>query len=205
MPSSSSLKNQNWARWLVGALLAANIVAAFFLLYPPGGSAEDLDRQWASLQAQLAAKRKLVTEMRQHVASVEKGRSEGDQFLGQYFLSRRTAYATLLSELVEAANTAGITPREHAYTMDPIEGSADMDMMTITANYEGTYANLLRFVHAVDQSPRLLIIEGLSAAPVQGSNTLTVNMKMEAFVRQDGGLVQAAEVDGNPVQEPTRP
>ena len=40
-------------------------------------------------------------------------------------------------------------------------------MMSITANYEGTYANLMRFVHELDRSPRLLIIEALNAAPQQ--------------------------------------
>jgi hypothetical protein len=205
MPSSSSPKNQNWLRWAVGALLAANLAAAFFLLYPPGGSAEDLERQWIALQTQLASKRKVVQEMRQHVGSVENGRGEGDQFLAQYFLARRTAYATLLGELVTAANQAGIKPREHAYALDPIEGSDDLNMMTITANYEGTYANLLRFVHAVDTSPRLLIIEGLSAAPEQGTNILTVNMKMEAFVREDGSLVEAAFAREPVRQEPPRP
>jgi type IV pilus assembly protein PilO len=199
MPSSSNSKNQNWLRWLVGGLLAANIVAAFFLLYPPGGSAEDLERQWASLQTQLASNRKVAQGMRQHVGSVEKGRGEGDRFLSQYFLARRTAYATLLAELVTAATEAGIKPREHAYALDPIEGSEDLTMMTITANYEGTYANLLRFVHAVDRSPRLLIIEGLSAAPEQGTNILTVSMKMEAFVRDDGSLVeQSASAEKRP-------
>ena len=42
---------------------------------------------------------------------------------------------------------------------------------------------MLKFVHSIDQSPRLLIIESLSAVPQQGSNTLSVSMKIDAFVR----------------------
>ena len=208
MPSNSNARNYNWLRAVLGALVACNLVAAFFLLYPPGGSAEELEQQSVALRAQLGAKRKIVTEMRQHVAAVEKGRGEGDGFLNQYFLARRTAYATLLGELVAAANQAGIKAREHSYAMEPIEGSDTLDMMTITANYEGTYANLLRFVHAVDKSPRLLIIEGLSAAPLQGANTLSVNMKMEAFVREDGSALEQPAGALKAVltsQEPTRP
>ncbi len=59
-------------------------------------------------------------------------------------------------------------------------------MMSISANYEGTYANLMRFVHELDRSPRLLIIEGLNAAPEQSGGNLNISMKIDTFVREDG-------------------
>src|SRR6266581_513454 len=163
----------------LGALSALNLIAAGLVLFPPGGSAEDLGRQLATLQSQVESRQTLLERTREHTAAVEKGRSEGDQFLGNYFLERRTAYSTLLSELVEAANQSKIKPREHAYSTEPIEGSDSLSMMTITANYEGTYSDLMHFVHEIDRSPRLLIVESLNAAPQQGSNTLIVNMKLE--------------------------
>jgi hypothetical protein len=167
----------------LGVLAALNLIAAGLVFFPPGGSAEDLERQFAALQAQLHSREALLERTREHAAAVEKGRAEGDQFLNTYFLERRTAYATLLSELVGAADQSKIKPREHAYATEPVEGSNSLNMMTITANYEGTYANLMHFVHEIDRSPRLLIVESLNAAPQQGSNTLVVNMKMETFVR----------------------
>jgi len=166
--------------------LVADIGAAWIFLYPPGGSADELEQQLTALQAQTAAKRALLTSTRQHVAAVERGRSEGDQFLNQYFLARRTAYSTLLSELVAAADQAKIKPKEHAYATEPIEGSDTLSMMSISANYEGTYSNLMRFVHELDRSRRLLIIEGLNAAPQATSGTLNISMKIDSFVREDG-------------------
>jgi len=118
---------------------------------------------------------------------VEKGRSQGDQFLGTYFLSRRSAYSTLLGQLGEAAQQSQIKPREHSFSTEPIEGSDTLSMMTITASYEGTYQNLMNFVHQVDQSPGMMIIESLNAAPQAGSNTLSVNLKIDTFVREDVG------------------
>jgi type IV pilus assembly PilO-like protein len=170
----------------LGALAALNLIAAALVLFPPGGSAEDLGRQLATLQSQVESRQTLLERTREHAAAVEKGRSEGDEFLGNYFLERRTAYSTLLSELVEAANQSKIKPREHAYSTEPIEGSDSLSMMTITANYEGTYSDLMHFVHEIDRSPRLLIVESLNAAPQQGSNVLSVNMKLETFVREGG-------------------
>jgi hypothetical protein len=178
-------------RIALGVLVGANLAAAALVMFPPGGSADELERQRASLTAQVASARVRLAQTTQHVSAVEKGRTEGEQFLGDYFLARRTAYSTLLSELVAAADDAKIKPKEHAYATEPIEGSDSLSMMTITANYEGTYANLMRFVHAIDRSPRMLIIEALNAAPEQGNQNLAISMKIDAFVREDGSAVEA--------------
>jgi len=174
--------------WRIGlaTLAAATVAAGWIAVNPPGGSAEDLKQQLGVLETQVAAKRMLLASTRQHVAAVEQGRAEGDKFLNEYFLARRTAYSTLLSELVDAADRAKIKPKEHAYATEPIEGSDSLSMMSISANYEGTYANLMRFVHELDRSPRLLIIEALNAAPEQSGGTLNISMKIDTFVRDDG-------------------
>jgi type IV pilus assembly protein PilO len=177
-------------RWRIalGVLLLATVCAAWIVMYPPGGSADDLQRQLSALESQTAARRALLASTREHVAAVEQGRTEGDKFLNQYFLARRTAYSTLLSELVDAADRAKIKPKEHAYATEPVEGSDSISMMSISANYEGTYANLMRFVHELDRSPRLLIIEALNAAPEQSGGTLNISMKIDTFVRDDGSV-----------------
>jgi hypothetical protein len=175
-------------RVLLGVLVVADLIGAALVLFPPGGSADDVERELSTLQSQVVTKRELVARTREHVSAVSRGRAEGDQFLDSYFLARRTAYSTLLTELVLAADQAQIKPREHAYATEAIEGSDLLSMMTITANYEGTYANLMRFVNAVDRSPRLLIIEGLTAAPQQNGGVLSISMKIDAFVREDGTI-----------------
>ncbi len=172
-------------RVILGVLLGLNLIAAGVILFPPGGSAEQMEQQLAALQSQVASRNKIIEVTRQHVAAVEKGRSQGDQFLGTYFLGRRTAYSTLLGQLGDAAQQSQIKPREISYATEPIEGSDTLSMMTITASYEGTYQDLMSFVHQVDQSPGLMIIESLSAAPQTGAKTLSVTLKLDTFVRED--------------------
>jgi hypothetical protein len=174
-------------RIVLGALLALNLIAAGLLLFPPGGSADDLERELASLQSQMMQKRALLERSRLNVAAIEKARGEGDHFLNDYFLNRRTADSTLLSELTEAAGRAQIKERDSAQTTEFIEGSDSLSMMTITANFEGTYRNLVNFIGELDHSEQLLIIESMTAAPQQGSNTLTVSMKLNAFIRDESG------------------
>jgi len=190
---------------VLGALLAANMVAAALVLFPPGGSAEELQREATMLQAQLSANQALVERTRQHLAAVEKGRDSGDEFLSGYFLSSRTAYSTLLSELSEAGSRSKIKQREYAYSTEPIEGSDNLSMLTITANFDGVYRDVLNFVHELDRSPRLLIIESLSAAPQQGSNVLSVSMKIDAFVREQPAAPAAAPAESKTVAESRSP
>lgn len=186
MPRSSS----RIIRIVLGALLAANLIAAGLVLFPPGGSAEDLQRQMTALQSQVVQGKTRLDRTREHVAAVEKGREEGDEFLASYFLERRTAYSTLYSEISEAAIKSKIKQREYSYSTDPIEGSDTLSMMSITANFDGSYADVLNFVHELDKSPRLLIVESLNAAPQQGSNVLSVSMKIDTFVRDASGAAE---------------
>ncbi|MBI4873381.1 MAG: type 4a pilus biogenesis protein PilO [Acidobacteria bacterium] len=173
-------------RVLLGVLLAGNLVAAFLVFRPIGGSAEELQQQMSALRRQFGQRQAGVGNLRALVAKLEKGRAEGDRFIAQHFLARRTAYSTLMAELGKSAQSAGIKPREHAFNFEPIEGSDTLGMLIVTANYEGSYADLVQFVNALDRSPRLLIVESLTAAPQQAGGTLNVAMRLNAFVVDDG-------------------
>ncbi len=174
-------------RVVLGVLVLANVVAAGLVLFPPGGSAEDLERQRVVLEAQLRAKQSVLETTRQHAAAVDKGRSEGDNFLGQYFLANRTSSSTLLAELQQAASQTKLKARDTTFSIQPIEGSDTLSVTSIVAAYEGTYPDLMHFVHELDRSQRFLMIESLSATPQQTGDILTVSLKVNAFVREDVG------------------
>jgi Tfp pilus assembly protein PilO len=185
---NSRLRDPQFAvRVVLGVLVLANIVAAVFVLFPPGGSAEDLDRQRITLESQLKSKRTLLETTVQHASAVDKGRSEGDRFLSDYFLANRTSSSTLLGELQKAASQTKLRPRDTSFSTQPVEGSDTLSVKSIVASYEGTYPDLMRFVHELDKSNIFLMIESLSAAPQQTGDILAVSMKVNAFVREDAG------------------
>ena len=190
-------------RIVLGTLLVLNLIALGLVLFPLGGSADDLGRELATLQSQLAQKRTQLDRSRLNVSAIEKARGEGDHFLDDYFLTRRTADSALLTELNAAAVKAQIKERDSAQTTELIEGSDALSMMTITANFEGTYRNLLNFIGELDRSKQLLIIESMTAAPQQGSNTLAVSMKIDAFIRDEprGEAAPARETAQTTVRE----
>jgi type IV pilus assembly protein PilO len=171
-------------RVVVGVLVAANLAAAVAVFRPIGGSAEALRQRLTRLQAEVRRKEETLSRLRNLEATVEKARSETDRFLQDYFLDRRTAYSTLVEELTSLAEKAGVRPKGDSYVTEPVEGSQTLEMLVITAHYEGTYADLVHFVNLIDRSPRFLTIDSLQAAPQQATGTLNISLKLNAFVRK---------------------
>jgi Tfp pilus assembly protein PilO len=192
MPGTSRLRVKDTrvlVRGVLGALLLANVVAALIAFKPWGGSAEDLARKQADLRQQLTLSQARLGKTRALVAKAERARKEGDHFLAEYTTDRRTTYSTIAAELERTSQEAGIKPRPASYTLEPVEGSDTLYQMTITAAYEGTYANLTKFMNLLDKSPRFLIIESLTAAPQQTNtgDALSISIKLDTFVREEPG------------------
>jgi len=177
-------------RAILGALLLLNLIAAVILFKPWGGSADDLERQVNLLRQQLPQQRGSLARTKALVEKVEKARSEGDQFMQKYMLNGRNTYSTIIGELDRAATQVNLKPRERQFNVEPIEGSDTLGMMTISANYEGPYPNLTKFINELDRSPRFMIIESLQASPQPVGTAVNVNFKLNAFVKDDTGGVQ---------------
>jgi len=174
-------------RAILGVLLLLNIAAAVILFKPWGGSAEDLERRQADLRRQLAPQQAALAKTKALAEKVQKARSEGDEFMKKNMLDARTKYSSIIGELETAATRVGLKPKESTFAKEPIEGSDNLEMMTISANYEGAYPNLTKFINELDRSPRFLIIESLQASPQPLGPAINVNFRLNAFVRDDSG------------------
>jgi Tfp pilus assembly protein PilO len=173
-------------RAVLGLLVLANLVAAGMVFKPLGGSPEDLQRRLVQLGAEVQQRQASLDRLHNLVQTVEKTRSQADQFFSEYFLDSRTAASAIVSELTTLAKEAGIKDKEHSFAAEPVEGSDTLEMMNIEGHYEGTYANLIHFVNLVDRSPRFLTIESLQATPQQSQGLLNISLKLNVFVRGAG-------------------
>lgn len=176
-------------RAVLALLLLANVVAALITFKPWGGSAEDLARRQTALRQQLTMAQAQLSRTRALVAKAERARTQGDKFLSEYTTDRRTTFSTIAAELERTSQAAGIKPRPASYELEPVEGSDTLYQMTITAGFEGSYANLTKFMNLLDKSPRFLIIESLNAAPQQtnAGDLLSISIKLDTFVREQPG------------------
>jgi hypothetical protein len=177
------------AGWLrLGAVFLAllNAVALFFYFVPPGGSRSDLTVQSMELRQRIAGTRKASFRLRTVASKVQLGNHESSDFEAKYFLPKRLAYEAVLAELQRMAAASGMQDRGGAYTEEPIEGTSDLTLLNLTANFEGTYANLMQFLYQVDKSPMLLMLDTLSAAPLQSGHLLNTSLRFQYIFREDG-------------------
>lgn len=189
MPRSFNLPSSSpraLIRWGLGILAAANLVALYFVIRPMGGSAEELSQQALEMHSEIGQQQAVLDRTRLLVSKIESGRGEGDKFMAGYFLPRRTAYSTIMAELNDLAGQAKITSRDSAWSLDAVDGSDTLDMMQISANFEGLYPDLIHFINLLDKSDRLVIIESLNATPQQSGGRLNVALKLDTFVQEDG-------------------
>jgi type IV pilus assembly protein PilO len=153
------------ARLMLGLLLAANLAAAIVAFKPFGGSAEDLMRQEQALRRELQEFQVKQARTRALVEKVQLARKEGDQFLSNYLLDRRSTMSSIEEELTRTAKEAGIKRGQTSFALDPVEGSETLS----------------------HKSPRFLIIERMVAAPQVGGQNLNVSLQLDAFVRDSAG------------------
>jgi Tfp pilus assembly protein PilO len=173
-------------RIALGLLLAANLVAAGFALNMFGSSPEVLNQALVSAEARLQADQARLARSRVLTSSIGRGKSESDTFLANFFTGRRNTYSSIIGEITETAKTAGMKTQDGTIApLDPIEGSDDLSMMTISINFEGSFAQFVKFVNLVDRSPRFLIIESMQVAPQPKGDVLNTNLKLHVFVKED--------------------
>ena len=185
-------------RVLIGLLLVANLVVAAIAFKPFGGSADDLRQDQGRLSSQLRQLKSTLEISKQHVEKIEIARTGGDEFLAKYIMEKRAAAAITVEEMNKAAADAGMRELPETAGYEDIEGSDTLQMMSITAPFEGSYAGLTKLMNLLEKSPRFLIIDSLNLNAPQQQNgqpgaaqqNLNVSLKLLTFVRDDAGVVE---------------
>ena len=178
-----------------GALALLNGVALFLYLAPPGGSREQLTEESRGVRTQIAATRTRSTRLKSIAGKVQVGSNESAEFESRFFLPKRVAYETVIAEIQRMSSASGLKERDSVFTEEPIEGTEDLSLLNITGNYEGTYENLMHFLHEVDRSPMLLMLDTMQAAPQQRAGQLTTSIRFQAVIREEPA---AAAAGGQP-------
>jgi Tfp pilus assembly protein PilO len=176
-----------WLKAALAVLVVLNLAAIYLYFAPPGGSRRQLTEQDASIRRESAARFQAASHLKVVSQKVELGGEQTSRFAKQYFIPNRMAFSVLVGEMLRMSSAAGLHEGQRAYSQEPIEGTDDLNLLTINANYSGSYDQLMNFLNQVDRSDQLLILDTLSATPMQqGSGILNVTMRFLAIVKEDG-------------------
>src|SRR6185437_6894890 len=152
-----------WLQTLVGILAVSNAVALFLYFDPPGGSRAELTSQSERLRFSINAAKAQGARLKKVSTQVQLGSQQAVDFQSHYILPKRLAYESIMGEIQRMAQASNLTERDGQMTEEPIEGTADLSLITNAVNFEGSYDSLMRFLYAVDRSPQLLMLDTLIA------------------------------------------
>lgn len=172
-----------WLKTAVATLAVLNAAALFLYLDPPGGSRAKLQAESQNVRMQVMGARAQARRLQTVSNKVQLGGVESSSFESKYFLPRRQAYSTVLAEIQRMAQVAGLQARDAVFSEEPIEGTDDLSLLNMTANYEGPYSTLTRFLYEADKSPMLLMLDAMTASPQQKAGLITTSIRFQAIIR----------------------
>ena len=178
-------------RGVLGLLLFANLIVAAFAFHLVGDTPNELDAQLISVRSSFRAAQQHLNRSKILINNMDLSREQGDKFLASYVTPRRQTYSTMDAEINQLAKTSGMRVGVLNYSLlDPIENSTDLYMMTVTADFEGPYAALVKFVNELDRSQRFLLIEQIQVTPQPKGDLLNAVIKLNTFIRDERGVAQ---------------
>ncbi len=182
-PRSAQRGPRFWLRTVLGVLLVLDAAALFLYFDPPGGSRAELTAESQSLRTSIDTARKQAARLKVIAGKVELGGKESIDFESRYIYPKRLAYESIISEIQRMAQAANLVERDGQWIEEPIEGTADLSLLTNSVNFEGSYASLMRFLYEVDRSPKLLMLDTLTASP-QKAGQITAQVRFQAVIRE---------------------
>ncbi len=193
-----------WLKVAAGALALANAVALFLFIAPPGGSQSELVQERQQLHSDILGSRHSAARLQTVSGKVQQGSAQADDFETKYFLPERLAYENVIAEVQRMAKASGLEAREAVYSKEPIEGSDDLSVLNIAQRFNGSYENLMHFLHEVDTSKSLLMLDTLQATPQQHAGQIEAEVRFQAVIRDEAsGLIPVKEeTGGNPGGQP---
>jgi len=174
---------QLWAghRWplsAVGLLLLANLVLSLVLRSYLVPTVSQREQQLIGRQAELRGGGSGGSPVQQFV----QGEKDLAAFRGKIPLHRE--FTGLIIELQDLADAAGLDLAQVSYRHD-LDSANQLMRYQLAFTIAGSYRAVKQFVHALEQSPRLVIIQqiGLQGVEEEQATDVQLQLTLETFFR----------------------
>lgn len=178
---------QNSRRWkkAVEICLACVLVLDVILLYADwrarsAGPEEQIQRrtqleQLSKLLAADVAKGNLVEKQ------LPLTQKQCDSFYEQHLLSSATGYSVILPEITQMARSSGVTASDVKFNSSQVK-DRNLTQFEISADVQGDYQGLIRFINAIERSNHFYVLDGLTLAS-ETSGGLKLNLSLRTYFR----------------------
>lgn len=174
-------------RWRIAAglflLLVVDAGVYFGWVCRPASEPEMNPAELARLTREVEARADEVARLRRVREQAPRLRPQLQAFVAERLLAEQTGYSRLAADLEQAARQAGVRLGEVSYATAREGSQPDLLRVAITTGVEGSYADLLDYLGALERSRLLYLIDELSVAGGR-SGRVRLELRLAAYLRR---------------------
>ena len=173
-------------RIFLAILMAANAVLLVLVFRSPGRTLAQQEAELQRTRARHATLLATVQRMRDLHSQLQEAMQTGRQFPQEHFLQPEWAFSAMLEDLQEVASQNRLTPASINYRREEQASRPGWVSVKVTLAVEGQYADLVRFINRLEQSPLFWILNHLKVTS-SVSRGLHLDLEMETYIVPSGG------------------
>jgi Tfp pilus assembly protein PilO len=176
-----------WRRRLLPlflVLLGVNVLALLVWTGPRYWMQKNAARRAQAARAELDRQRGLAIALRERAAAIRENAADADRFEGSLAGAEKADLLPALRAIDDLARAPGLRPGARSFSREEVR-DAPVERVAVTLPLEGSYAQLVGFLRAVETSPRFLTVDSVSLrAENEGGARLQV--RLSTYLRRSG-------------------
>jgi type IV pilus assembly protein PilO len=169
----------------VGSLILLNVVAYLSLNYLASPQRDALEKQLFDLQSRVRQARQSDAEAKTPADIYRRGETDLQKF--RAVIPAKNEFPALLGEVFFLAGQAGLAIDQISYQPKEMEGQGLL-RYGLAFSVHGDYGQVKRFIYSLEQSERLIVIDGLTLSGGREPGEATVELRLQSatFFRTEG-------------------
>ena len=168
-------------RILLAILMAANAVLLVLFFRPPSRTLAQQEAELQRISARHATLLATVQRMRDLSSQLQEAIQTGRQFPQEHFLQPEGAFSAMLEDLQEVATQNSLTPASINYQREEHASRPGWVSIKVRLSVDGQYADLVRFINSLEQSPLFWILNNLKVSG-SAARGLRLDLEMETYI-----------------------
>jgi type IV pilus assembly protein PilO len=160
-------------------LAAISVLAGAYLLFPMGSDQAAIRAEIDRKHQEALLLEKQAAPFRNLSALLTKSEADRKTFYQERLPAR---FSQVSEQLGALAAKGGVRLEDVKYDIIEVQDAPDLQAVQIDATLSGNYANLAKFINAVERNRTFFLLSGLSLADHQGG-AVRLGLKLETYLR----------------------
>jgi len=163
------------------ALVVVNIAAGLVLVRPKLNELTTLREEYEPRRQELLDFRKVVEGRESYLATLNQTEADLHRLRTEVLSTKERRLVVAQLEVADIAEQFGVNVDEVSYENDTLYDEG-LEYLGWRVPLEGGYTNLRKFIEAVEESPKFLVIESVSLDQAKdGGSLLQLNIKLATY------------------------